>query len=168
VSAIADRDRSRGRVSPWPDRRRPVVLGTLAARFEPEAERFAFASALDVDASLIVVNVVRFKPYVCTMRLLGPSAATLPDEEDLEPVRATAARAAQLGIPTQLLRVTSSRPVLALLEIVAERDAGLLVFGPDPGRVRRRELRRAVAQVCERAPCLVWTPPGPWARPGCS
>ena len=144
------------------------MLGTLAARFQPQAERFAIASALDVDASLIVVNVVELKPYVCTMRLLGPSAATLPDEEDLEPVRATAARAAELGIPTQLLRVTSSRPVRALLAIVTERGAGLLVFGPDPGRLRPRTLRRAVAQVRERAPCLVWTPPGPWARPGCS
>jgi nucleotide-binding universal stress UspA family protein len=161
VAAIADRDRSRGRASPWPDLRRPVVLGTLAARFEPEAERFAFASALDVDASLIVVNVVELNPYVFTMRLLGPSAATLPDEEDLEPVRATAARAARLGIATQLLRVTSRRPVSALLAIVAERDAGLLVFGPDPRRVRPRKLRRAVAQVCEQAPCLVWTPPEP-------
>jgi nucleotide-binding universal stress UspA family protein len=161
VSAVADRDRPRGRASTWPDAVRPVVLGTLAARFDPEAERFAIASALDAGVALIVVNVVELKPYYGTMRLLGPSAATLPDEEDLEPVRATSARAAQLGVPTQLLRVTSSRPVRALLEIVAECDAGLLVFGPDARRVRPRKLRRAVAQVCERAQCLVWTPPGP-------
>jgi nucleotide-binding universal stress UspA family protein len=165
VSAVADRDRPRRRASPWHSGVRPVVLGTLAARFEPEAERLAIASALDAGVDLIVVNVVDFKPCYCTIRLLGPSAATLPHEEDLEPVRATAARAAQLGIPTQLLRVTSSRPVRALLEIVAERDAGLLVFGPDPGRVRPRKLRRAVAQVYERAPCLVWTPPGPQCGP---
>ena len=133
------------------------MLGTLSARFEREAERFAIESALDVDAELIVVNVVELKPCPCTMRLLGPSAATLPDEEDLEPVRATAARAAAIGIRTHLLRVTSSHPVRALLEIVAEREAGLLVFGPEPDRVRRRTLRRAFVQVRERAPCLVGT-----------
>jgi Universal stress protein family len=133
-----------------------VVLGTLSTRFDPEAERFAIESALDVAAALIVVNVVELKPYPCTMRLLGPSAATLPHEEDLEPVRATAGRAAALGIRTQLLRVTSSHPVRALLEIVAERDAGLLVFGPEPDRVRGRSLRHALARVRESAPCLLW------------
>jgi nucleotide-binding universal stress UspA family protein len=157
VTALSARDRPGRRPSPRHGGLRPVVLGTLSARFDPEAERFAIETALEVDAALIVVNVVELKPYPCTMRLLGPSAATLPEEEDLEPVRATAARAAALGIPTQLLRVTSSHPVRALLEIVAERDAGLLVFGPEPDRVHRRTLRRAFAQVRERAPCLLWT-----------
>ena len=45
--------------------------------------------------------------------------------------------------------------------VTTSDDERLLVFGPDPGRVRPRRLRRAVAQVCEQAPCLVWTPPGP-------
>lgn len=156
MTALAARDRSTGRASPQPGGLRPVVLGTLSARFDPEAERFAIESALEADAALIVVNVVELKPYPCTMLLLGPSAATLPPEEDLEPVRATAERAAVLGIRTQLLRVTSSHPVRALLEIVVECDAGLLVFGPEPDRVRRRTFRRALAQLRERAPCLMW------------
>jgi len=80
-------------------------------------------------------------------------------------VRGTAYRAASLGIHVELLRVTSSRPVRALLEIVHERDAGLLVFGPDPSRMRRRAWRRAVAQVREQADCLVWiAPPTPERR----
>jgi hypothetical protein len=136
---------------------RPVVLGTLSVRFDPDAERLAVDSALETCADLLVVNVVDFKPCPCTMLLLGPSAATLPDEEDLEPVRATARRAASLGIRTQLLRVTSSRPVRALLEIVQERDACLLVFGPDRARMRERRFKRAAARIRERAPCLVWT-----------
>jgi nucleotide-binding universal stress UspA family protein len=138
--------------------RRPVVLATLSVRFDPSAERFAVDCALEASAALVVVNVLSLKPCPCTMRLLGPSAATLPDEEDLEPVRASARRAAALGIPTQLLRVTSSRPVRALLEIAAERDACLLVFGPDASRIRARKLRKVTAQLRERAPCLVWTP----------
>jgi hypothetical protein len=135
-------------------------MGTLSVRFDPAAERLAIASALEADLALVVVNVVDFKPYPCTMRLLGPSAATLPEEEDLEPVRATAQRAAALGIRTQLLRVTSSRPVRALLEIVQDRDACLLVFGPDRSRMHERKFKRAVAQIRERAPCLIWTSAG--------
>jgi nucleotide-binding universal stress UspA family protein len=157
MTLLVERDGPGDRARSRPGAARPVVLGTLSVRFDPEAERFAIATVLDARGGLIVVNVVRFKPYPCTVRLLGPSAATLPEEEDLEPVRASAQRAADLGIRTQLLRITSSRPVRALLEIVEERDAGLLVFGPEPDRIRRRAFRRALEEVRERAPCLVWT-----------
>jgi hypothetical protein len=157
VTALAEGRRTTAKDARRADRRRPVVLGTLSVRFDPEAERVAIASALEAGRTLVVVNVVDLKPYPCTMRLLGPSAATLPDEEDLEPVRATARRAASAGIPTELLRVTSSHPVRALLEIVRERDADLLVFGPNPARMRARKLRRALTELRERAPCLVWT-----------
>jgi hypothetical protein len=91
--------------------------------------------------------------------LAGPGAAVLPHEEDLEAVRATAERAAALGIPTEHLRVATKRPVKALLEVVRERDAGLLVFGPDLRRIRRRRFRRAAAQVRRDAACLVWVAP---------
>ena len=57
-------------------------------------------------------------------------------------MRATAARAAELGIKTELLRVTSKRPVAALLQVLHERDAGLLVFGPDLSRTSRWSLPR--------------------------
>ena len=49
-----------------------------------------------------------------TIMLLGPGAATLPHEEDLDAVRATADRAAALGVRTQLLRISTPRPVQAL------------------------------------------------------
>ena len=51
----------------------------------------------------------------------GARVRDLPHEEDLEAVRATAQRAAALGLDTELLRVTSPRPVTALLE--SARDA---------------------------------------------
>jgi hypothetical protein len=50
-----------------------------------------------------------------------------------------------------------SNPAPVVLQSVLENHAGLLVFGPEPDRVRRRTLRRAFAQVRERAPCLLWT-----------
>jgi hypothetical protein len=118
----------------------------------------AFDSALENGSPLIVANMLRLRPYPTTILLLGPGAATLPDEEDLEAVRATADRAAALGLKTELLRITTPRPVKALLELLTERRAGLLVFGPDPKRVGARRLRSAAATLARDAPCLVWIP----------
>jgi nucleotide-binding universal stress UspA family protein len=91
--------------------------------------------------------------------LVGAANATLPHEEALDEVRGTAARAASLGVKTELLRVTTRHPVRALLQIVVERDAGLLVFGPDRSRVRGLRWRTAVRRVRRDAPCLVWVAP---------
>jgi hypothetical protein len=135
---------------------RPVVLGTLSCRIDPDAERMAIESALDAGSSLLVANVVHLPNYPATLMLIGPDAATLPHEEDLEAVRATADRAAALGIRTEHLRVSSKRPVKALLEVVRDRSAGLLVFGPDRARIPARRFRRAAREIRKRAQCLVW------------
>jgi len=153
----------RGRVDAPPAtpqrRARPVVLATMSVPVNARAEDMAIASALEAGAPLVVANLLELPPYPATLMLLGPGGATLPHEEALEEVRATAARAAAFGIRTELLRVSSPRPVRALLELVAERDAGLLVFGPEPRRTRRRRMRAAARQVRRRAPCLVWVAP---------
>src|SRR6266480_4331316 len=96
--------------------RLPVVLGTLSVRVSAAAERMAIDSALETGSPLIVANMLKLRPYPTTIMLLGPGAATLPAEEDLDAVRATADRAAALGLKTQLLRVSSPRPVQALIE----------------------------------------------------
>jgi hypothetical protein len=49
--------------------------------------------------------------------------------------------------------------VNALLEILHERDAGLLVFGPHLGMVGRLKFRRAARRVRREADCLVWVAP---------
>jgi nucleotide-binding universal stress UspA family protein len=139
-------------------RRRPVVLGTLSVRVDPGAERVALESALETGASLIIANMLALRAYPTTM-ILAPQYATLPYEEDLEAVRETAARAAALGISTELLRVTTTRPVKTLLELVQERNAGLLVFGPDLERTSRWRFRLAARMVRKHAPCLVWVAP---------
>jgi Universal stress protein family len=138
---------------------RPVVLATLSVRIDASAERMAIESALEAGVALIVANMLTLPPYPATVMLLGAAAATLPHEEALEEVRATADRAAALGIHTELLRITSRHPVRALLELVTERDAGLLVFGPDVARLRRRRFRAAEKQVRRHAGCLVWVAP---------
>jgi hypothetical protein len=142
-----------------PTRVRPVVLATLSVRVDPTAERMAIDSALEAGVRLILVNLLPLRNYPTTIALLGAAATTLPHEEDLDAVRATAARAAELGIETELLRITSRRPVAALLEVLAERDAGLLVFGPDLSRTNRRRFRRAARRVRAEARCLVWVAP---------
>jgi nucleotide-binding universal stress UspA family protein len=142
-----------------PTRVRPVVLATLSVRVDPTAERMAIDSALEAGAPLILVNLLKLRNYPTTIALLGAEATTLPHEEDLDAVRATAARAAQLGIKTELLRVTSKRPIVALLEVLRERDAGLVVFGPDLRRTNRLRFRLAARRVREEADCLVWVAP---------
>ena len=105
---------------------------------------------------LLVTNVVHLPNYPTTLMLVGPDAATLPHEEALEAVRATAERAAALGIRTEHLRVSSKRPVKALLEVARDRHAGLLVFGPDPSHIPARRYRRASREIRRKAACLVW------------
>jgi nucleotide-binding universal stress UspA family protein len=135
------------------------MLATLSVRVDPAAERVALDSALETGAKLIVANVVSMPPYPTTL-MLAREYATLPHEEDLDAVRATAQRAASQGLTTELLRVASRRPVAALLELARERQAGLLVFGPDRERMPRWRFYAAARAVRRRATCLVWIAPG--------
>ncbi len=141
-----------------PSRASPVLLATLSVRVDPSAERMAIDSALEAGVKLIVANMLVLPPYPLTF-MLAPEYATLPHEEDLDAVRATAARAAARGIPTELLRVSSRRPLKALLELAREREAGLLVFGPDLSRTPQRRFRAAARRVRRDAHCLVWITP---------
>jgi nucleotide-binding universal stress UspA family protein len=137
---------------------RPVLLGTLSVRVDPSAERMAIETALEAGAKLILANMLTLPPYPLTV-MLSREYATLPHEEDLDAVRATARRAAALGIPTELLRVSSPRPVTALIELAYDCDAGVLVFGPDRSRISRRRFAAAARTVRRDAPCLVWIAP---------
>ena len=119
----------------------------------------AIDSALEASVPLLIVNLIRLPPYATTIILVGPEHTTLPHEEDLDAVRATANRAAELGVKTELLRVRTKRPVQALLEVASERDAGLIVFGPHLGRVGRMRFRRAAKRIRREASCLVWVAP---------
>ena len=119
----------------------------------------AIDSAIEAGVPLLIVNLIPLPPYPRTIVLVGPDATTLPHEEALDEVRATARRAADLGVKTELLRVRTRHAVNALLEILHERDAGLLVFGPHLGKVGRRRFRRTARRVRREADCLVWVAP---------
>jgi nucleotide-binding universal stress UspA family protein len=135
-----------------------VVLATLSVRVDPRAERMALDSALEVGAPLIIANMLMLPAYPTTV-ILARQYATLPHEEDLEEVRATARRAAALGIKTELLRITSRRPLAALIELIKERRAALVVLGPDVRRTPRLRLWLAARLVRRRTDCLVWIVP---------
>jgi nucleotide-binding universal stress UspA family protein len=139
-------------------RARPVVLATLSVRIDPSAERMALESALEAGVRLIIANMITIRPYPMTM-ILAPQYMTLPHEEDLDAVRGTAERAAARGIQTELLRISSTHPLTALIDLVRERKAGLLVLGPDLSRTSRWRLRYAARRVRRDAPCLVWIAP---------
>ena len=140
-------------------RKRPVVLGTLSVRIDPSAERMAIDSAIEAGVPLVIANILRLHPMPTTLALVGPEGLNLPQEEDLDAVRATAARAAALGVETELLRVTTRHPINALLEIVRERNAGLLVFGPDLRLTGRLRFRLAARRLRREANCLIWVAP---------
>jgi Universal stress protein family len=131
------------------------MLATLSVRVDASAESMALESALEAGVRLIVANMMVLRPYPLTV-MLAPEAANLPHEEDLYAVRATASRAVALGIETELLRVSSPRPVRALIELATSREVGLLVFGPDRSRLPRLRFRYAARTVRRHAPCLVW------------
>jgi nucleotide-binding universal stress UspA family protein len=159
MAQVVDRHEGRTERGGEGTRRRPVVLGTLSVRVDPTAERMAIDSAIEAGVPLVIANILPLRPYPATLTLLGPEGLNLPHEEDLEAVRATAARAAELGVETELLRVTTRRPVTALLEIVRERNAGLLVFGPDLKLTGRRRFRRLARKLRRQVSCLIWVAP---------
>jgi nucleotide-binding universal stress UspA family protein len=159
MAQLVDRHEGRIERGATSTRKRPVVLGTLSVRVDPSAERMAIDSAIEAGVPLVIANLLRLRPYPATLALLGPEGLNLPHEEDLDAVRATARRAADLGLETELLRVTTRRPITALLEIVRERNAGLLVFGPDLKLTGRLRFRLAARRLRRDAGCLIWVAP---------
>jgi hypothetical protein len=132
---------------------RPVVLATMAVPIEPDAFRVALGAALESKAALIVVDAVE-------LPLWPQSIATRRADTELEAdrlcIRETVDKAVALGLTVEHLRVRSPHPVDALLEVAGERQAGLLVFGPDRARLRPRTFARMVRRIRRRASCLLW------------
>jgi hypothetical protein len=134
---------------------RPVLLATLGAPFDEVAAAFAVDSAVESGSLLIVANVTQLEPLGLSMRM-GYDALEEFTPEVSDSVRRPVELAASLGVPVERLRIRSPRPVRALLDLVRERRAGLLVFGPDRERIKARAYERAVRAIRDGADCLVW------------
>jgi nucleotide-binding universal stress UspA family protein len=132
------------------------MLATVEVPFDASAAAFAVDSAVETGQPLVVVNAVEV--------ILGPASIALgygdvdPSPNDAADLRAPAELAHSLGIRVERLRLKSPHPVDALLQLAGERRPGLLVFGPDRKRLRRRRYAKAARAVREHAPCLVWLP----------
>jgi hypothetical protein len=144
--------------APTEGARRGVLLATLGVPFDEAAAAIAVDSAVEAGRPLIVANLTRLEPLGLSL-ILGYDALEEFDPEVTASVRRPAQLARSLGVEVERLRVRSPRPVEALLDLVAERSPGMLVFGPDRRRLSRRRYRTAARTVVERAGCLVWLPP---------
>jgi nucleotide-binding universal stress UspA family protein len=136
-------------------RSRPVVLATLGVPFDADAAAFAVDTAVEAAEPLVVVNAVELLLAPCS---LGLGYGEPEEPEDAEALAVPASVAASLGVRVERLRIRSPHPVDALIEVAAERGAGLLVFGPDRARLPRRRYLRAAKTIRERVACLVWLP----------
>ncbi len=133
---------------------RPVLLATMEVPFDDDAAAFAVDAAVECGQQLIVANVVEM-PLGAACVMLGYGALD-PSEEDAARLRAPAELAHSFGVEVERLRIRSPHPLDALLELVAEREPGLLVFGPDRSRLKARIFKRAAKKIRSRAACLVW------------
>jgi hypothetical protein len=134
-------------------RDRPVLLATLDVPYADEAIAIAVDSAVENGQPLVLVNVAEVLPTAYSLLGYGYIEREELQEALFKPVQL----ACSLAVQVERLRVCSPHPVEALLEVVAERDPGLLVFGPDRSHLSGRRYRRAERAVRERAPCLVWS-----------
>jgi nucleotide-binding universal stress UspA family protein len=151
---VLQRRRHRGAVLPRGSPGRPVLLATLDVPFDHDAVVFAVDAAVETGERLIVANVVE-RPPLPLSTMLGYEDLPYPPEmaDSLaEPVRL----ARSLGVDVTRLRVKSFHPVPALLEVVAEQNPGLFVFGPDRRRIMRLRYWRAARAIRSTITTLVW------------
>ena len=130
------------------------MLVTFDVPVDPRAAELAVDSAVESGQPLCVVNVVDMP-----MRPMTSSwGMEIVVAEDVDSsLRAPAELAVALGVAVERIRLVSPRPLAALLELVDERLPGLLVVGPDRGRIGKRKLARTEKRIRGAAPCLVWT-----------
>jgi nucleotide-binding universal stress UspA family protein len=135
-------------------RGRPVLLATLDVPFDRNAVVYAVDSAVELGQRLIVANFVEQEPLPLSA-MLGYD--DLPYTREMAESLAGPVRLAlSLGVDVVRLRVKSFRPVQALVEVVAEQNAGLLVFGPDKSRIMRLRYWRAARVIRSRVTTLIW------------
>jgi hypothetical protein len=111
-------------------------------------------SAAESGERLIVANILE-RPPLPLSAMLGYEDLPYPPElaESLaEPVRL----ARSLGVEVTRLRVKSLHPIPALLEVIAEQNPGLFVFGPDRRQIMRLRYWRAARAIRSTTKTLIW------------
>jgi nucleotide-binding universal stress UspA family protein len=133
---------------------RPVLLATLDVPFDDDAVAFAVDSAAELSARLIVANFVE-RPPLPLSAMLGYD--DLPYTAEMTgALAAPVRRAAESGVAVTRLRVKSFHPIPAMVQVSAEEDAGIFVFGPDRSRIPRLRYWRAARVLRSGVTSLVW------------
>lgn len=137
---------------------RPILLVTMGTPFDEEAVAVAVDAAVESGEALIVANITRLEPLGLSM-IMGYDALEEFTPDVSRSVKRPVQLAAQFGLRVERLRVRSPRPVSALLELVRERQPGLVVFGSDRRRLSRRLYRKASEALRSSAGPLLWFAP---------
>jgi hypothetical protein len=162
MSLTIDRDGARTRAEDHLSRRHggPVVLATFeGAPLQAAAARLAVESAAEMRSSLFVVDAVAVRPG---RRGAGPALRPIAPALGAGLAMVTEL-AADLDVALQSVRIASLRPRQALVELVGDRGASLVVLATDPAALRRfrmptrREHERFVQALAADASCLLWT-----------
>jgi nucleotide-binding universal stress UspA family protein len=130
------------------------MLATVDVPFDEAAIGLAVDAAVESGQPLIIVNVVETAFLPSTLA----GWDYVPRRGVEESLAVPTQLAVELGARVERLRVRCPHPVDALLQVVAERDPGMLVFGPDREKMKPRRYRKAARAIRERATCLVWLP----------
>jgi nucleotide-binding universal stress UspA family protein len=133
---------------------RPIMLVTFDVPVDPRAAALAVDAAVESGQPLVVVNVVDM-PIRPMTSSWGQEVVVTEDVDDS--LRAPAELAHSLAVAVERIKLVSPRPLKALLELLSERQPGLLVVGPERRRMGRWRLRRFERRICAAATCLVWT-----------
>ena len=154
MPVLQQQQRPQAPAGPGTGRGRPVLLATLDVPFDEAAVVFAVDSAVELGQRLIVANFVEQEPLPLSVMMGYDDLPYTPEMAAslAEPVRL----ALSLGVNVARLRVKSFRPVRAMVEVVAEENAGLLVFGPDRSRIRQLRYRRAARVIRSSVTALIW------------
>ena len=133
------------------------MLATLGVPIDDDAAVFAVDTAVETGQRLVVVNVTKLEPLSLSVRL-GYDALEEFTPAVSASLRRSACIAASLGVHVERLRIRTPRPITALLELVAERVPGILVFGPQRDAMGVSAYERALSRVRSHGACLVWAP----------
>lgn len=130
---------------------RPVLLLTFDVVYADTAVEFAFETAAETQADLMLADIVP------AMNVPAPgNVRSFGDPFVISTQIELAREAADRGLKVRRVVFSHPRPMRASFDLLRDQNIGLLVFGPDRKRYGRWRFRRHAARYRRDAPCLVW------------
>lgn len=150
-TGVRDRapDATRAREQP---ERRPVMLVSLDIGFDDAAIETAVEAAIEANSTLLVCLGVQLpvgNANAAARRHMGDPVVREQIAEILVVARTAGAKA-------QMVTYNSPRPISVLIDVVRDRNIGLLVFGPNRKRYGRLRFRLHARKLRRSVDCLFW------------